>query len=173
MIFSPPDCPKIEGPLVFLGGPVQGAPDWQATAIAEVQAHDVKLHIANPRCKPFPGNHDANIDWQVDYMARAAENGVVLFWLPREIKHRCDRTYAQDVRVALGEYLSLSLTKRIFMAVGVERGFTGEYYVRRRVLKHYPNVPLCRTLRQTCAVAVELLRRDRAHADWLRDFRED
>jgi hypothetical protein len=33
-LILPPQYVTVEGPLVFLAGPIQGAPDWQREAIA-------------------------------------------------------------------------------------------------------------------------------------------
>ena len=33
MLILPPEYVTIDGPLVFLAGPVQGAPDWQSRAV--------------------------------------------------------------------------------------------------------------------------------------------
>ena len=146
----------LEGPLVYLNGPIQGAADWQADAIEVLGELAPQLHIASPRCARFTGGFEAQLRWETAFVERAARAGCVMFWLAREINHRCNRAYAQQVRFELGEWAALSRAGLARVVVGIEMGFTGGPYLRRRLTLAYPNVPVCSTLRQTCAVAAEL-----------------
>jgi hypothetical protein len=38
----------VDGPLVFLAGPIQGAPHWQAEAINWFAEHALALAVASP-----------------------------------------------------------------------------------------------------------------------------
>jgi|GEM_PF-1820421 len=44
------------------------------------------------------------------------------------------------------------------LVVGVEDGFTGARYIRRRFAQDCPRVPLCTSLEETCAAALALAR---------------
>jgi hypothetical protein len=123
------------------------------TFLAEL-APDV--HVASPRATEFDGDLDTQMAWHRRWIGRAAENGSVLFWLPRERQHRCNRAYAQQARFELGEWAVLCRQGSARVVAGIERGFTGGPYLRRRLLLHYPQIPVCSTLRQTCAAAAEL-----------------
>lgn len=92
-------------------------------------------------------------------MERAARDGVIMFWLARETRHRCDRTYAAQMRFDLGEWAVKSSIGLARIVVGFERGFTGGPHLQRRFTTSYPYVPICRTVGQTCAVAVEIAQR--------------
>src|SRR4051794_35861268 len=96
----------IAGPLVFLAGPIHGAPDWQSQAIAVLQGIAPALHIACPRrIRPTgPFNFNAQVDWETHHLRRAAEHGAILFWLASEVEHDCGRAYAQTTRFELGEW---------------------------------------------------------------------
>lgn len=142
--------------MVFLAGPILGAANWQAAAIRELRRANADLHVANPRCQPFHGDFEEQVDWETHYLRRAAKHGCILFWLSRESHHRCDRAFAQTSRFELGEWLGLSRAFEARVVVGIEAGFPGERYVRWRLGKSYTNAPVCESLRVACAVAAEL-----------------
>jgi hypothetical protein len=152
--------PDLEGPLVYLNGPIQGSQDWQAEAINLLGDLAPDLHVASPRAKSFTGGPEKHMAWEQAFIERAARDGVVLFWCARETKHRCDRTFAAQQRFELGEWAVKSSAGLARLVVGIERGFTGGPYLQRRLALSYPNIPLCRTLRQACTAASELARHD-------------
>lgn len=170
----------VAGPLVFLAGPISwGAAGWHERAIAELARLAPAAHVANPRRdvdtsatlwnrredmsgsdQAFPdAAYDEQMDWETRYLNRAAEHGVVLFWLAREIEHRCERPHAQTTRFELAEWKERTARDGSHMVVGIEEGFTGARYIRRRFAQDCPRVPLCTTLDETCRVAAELCSR--------------
>lgn len=158
-VVTPPDYPDLAGPLVFLAGPIQSAPDWQAVAVGLLHAARPGLGVANPRRTYPPGAFDyaAQVDWETHHLRRAAADGVILFWLAREADHRCDRAYAQTTRFELAEWKVRHERDGTRLAVGVEAGFSGERYVRRRFAQDCPGVPLADSLAETCRAAIRLL----------------
>ena len=84
-VLLPPQIIPLNGPLVFLAGPIQGAPDWQADALRWFQAQAQELAVASPRRAYPPGAFDyaAQVDWETYHLRRAAQCGVILFWLVR------------------------------------------------------------------------------------------
>lgn len=156
VLIAPDRVDDLAGPLIYLAGPIQGAVDWQREAIDILDELAPDVHVASPRASAFDGKFEEQLAWQTKYQERAARDGVILFWLPRETHHRCNRAYAQQARFELGEWAALSRAGLARVVVGVERGFTGGPYLRRRLTVCYPNVPVCSRLRQTCAVAAEL-----------------
>lgn len=159
LLISPPDYPPVDGPLVFLAGPIQSAPDWQAVAAGLLRAARPDLHVANPRRLYPPGVFDytAQVDWETHHLRRAAAGGVVLFWLAKEADHRCDRAYAQTTRFELAEWKVRHERDGVGLVVGIEDGFTGARYVRHRLRQDCPGVPLCDSLEETCRAAVRRL----------------
>lgn len=155
-ILQSPQFSDVTGPLIYLGGPVQGTYDWRSDAIAYITLIDEKIPIANPRCRSFQGEYGVQLSWCERYQDQSAENGALLFWFSRETNHRCNRAYAQEARFELGERAGRSWQEGTKIVVGIERGFTGYYYLWDKLSHAYPNIPLCRTLRQTCAAAVEM-----------------
>ena len=164
MLIQPPmQVEEPQNPLIFLAGPIQGAPDWQALAPHFIWAGDEYVNIASPR-RPlkfegkFSGRmYEEQVRWEHEYLRRAGERGVVLFWLAREAEHRCDRAYAQTTRFELGEACVLHATRGYKVVVGIEEGFSNARYIRMTLGAKYPNIPLADTLEETCFLAVNLL----------------
>jgi hypothetical protein len=146
----------LDGPLVYLAGPIQGAPNWQREAVDLLGAAAPDLHVACPRAVNFRGGPDLHLIWERAYAERAARDGVILCWLPRETAHRCSRSYAAQTRFELGEWAVRAQRGEVRLVIGIERGFTGGPHLARRFGLDYPQVPRCRSLRQACAAAAEL-----------------
>lgn len=157
-ILLPPEIIKIEGKVIFLAGPIQGAPLWQDIAIKYIQEHDIDIHIANPRRNYIDGTfvYNAQVDWETHFLNRAAQNGAIMFWLADEAEHNCGRAYAQTSRFELGEWKVKHERDGIKLIVGIDNGFTNKKYIKRRLEQDCPNVPICSTLEETCQKAIEL-----------------
>ena len=104
---------------------------------------------------------DEQVDWEHHYLAAAGEDGVILFWLARELKHNCKRVYAQTTRFELGEQVARSGLSGIKVAVGIEDGFSNARYIKRTLSKKYPQIPICGGLEETCDAAIKLAREKR------------
>lgn len=157
MIILPPDYPSIDGPLVFLAGPIQGAPDWQVEASRLLGEISPCLHLANPRRGNAPGTVDygMQVDWETHHLRLAANTGVILFWLAREIESIPGRAYAQTTRFELAEWKMRHERDRARLVVGIEDGFSGARYIRHRFSRDCPQVPLCDSLEEACRKVVE------------------
>jgi hypothetical protein len=148
-----PDYKICEGPVVFLAGPIQGAKNWQKDAIGLITGLNPSINIASPRgdysVKRF--DYDTQVDWETHYLNKAADYGAILFWLAKEDEHKCDRSYAQTTRFELAEWLTKhGHDKRINLSIGVENGFTGQRYIRKRIGQDYPELPIFDTLDDVC-----------------------
>jgi hypothetical protein len=152
MLVIPPQYPAVHGPLVFLAGPIQGAADWQADAISRLTASAPGLNIASPRRSYLPGTFDyeAQVDWETHHLRRAAENGAILFWLAAESEHDCNRSYAQTTRFELAEWKIQHERDGVPLVVGIEDGFSGARYIRRRLAQDCPAVPVVTSLEEAC-----------------------
>jgi hypothetical protein len=160
-ILTPPTYRDVTGPLVFLAGPIQGAPDWQGEALA-ILGPVPGLHVASPR-RDLPGKrefteglYNEQVDWEHFHLERAGQDGVVLFWLAREVVHHCDRAYAQTTRFELAEAVTLHRCKGTKVVVGIEEGFTGARYLRRTLTRKAPGIPVGSSLLWTCEAAIAL-----------------
>lgn len=159
-VILPPHYPGPVGPVVFLAGPIQGAPPWQAEAAKLLHELLPELHVANPRRGYAPGEFEyaAQVDWETHHLRRAATDGVILFWLAKEETHFCARAYAQTTRFELAEWKVRHERDGAKLVVGVDAGFTGAKYIRRRFAQDCPAVPVCDSLRAACEAAVRLIR---------------
>lgn len=161
MVIIPPRYVKARGPVIFLAGPIRGAVDWQDEAICYIENKNSKLHIASPRRpeltqEEFSENtFDEQVDWEHFYLQRAGKNGVILFWLAKEIKHNCNRAYAQTTRFELGEAVAMHHFSKMKVVVGIEEGFIGAKYIRKTLSKKYPDIPVCNDLKGACELAIQ------------------
>ncbi len=158
-LLLPPDCLPLDGPLVFLAGPIQGAPDWQSDAVRRIGELAPGLDVANPRRGYPPGAFDypAQVDWETHHLRHAGAYGVILFWLAAEAVPVPGRAYAQTSRFELAEWKVRHERDGARLVVGIEPGFSGVRYVRRRFGQDCPGVPVCDTLAAACEKAVELI----------------
>lgn len=163
-IHVPPAYVRVDRPLIFLAGPIQGAPDWQAAAIAFLLAEAQDLDVASPR-RPEADKgefgedkYNEQVDWEHDHLAIAAKRGATLFWLAREAVRIPERSYAQTTRFELGEAVTTHRFTGANVVVGIEDGFTNARYLRRTIAKKAPGVPLCDSLEETCRKAIALAR---------------
>jgi len=79
-----------------------------------------------------------------------------MFWLAKESRHFCERAYAQTTRFELGEWMVRHQYEDAKLVVGIESGFTNEFYLKHRIGKDCPRIPICSTLQETCKRTVEL-----------------
>lgn len=160
-LIFPPVYKFVSGPLIFLAGPIQGAPDWQSEAIRLVKAMAPDIHVASPRRKYLDREfvYEAQVDWETSYLRRAAQDGAILFWLAKEAEHRCDRAYAQTTRFELAEWKMRHERDGTKLVVGIEDGFTNARYMRRRLSQDCPRVPIYDNLEFACGGAVRMARK--------------
>jgi len=160
MILYPPAIQEITGPIVFLAGPIQGAPDWQAKAITYFQSHAPDLHLASPRKEYLEGtfNYAQQVDWESHYLKQAADHGVVLFYLAKEAIEVPGRAYAQTSRFELGEWTTKHQWWGSKLVIGIEEGFSNARYIKRRLSQDAPNISILANLADTCQAAIELVK---------------
>lgn len=161
IIIIAPDFQEIRGPLVFLAGPIQGAENWQKIAIELILKENPFINIASPRGDYSKRKFDYNtqIDWETRYLNQAANTGAILFWLAKEKEHICNRAYAQTTRFELGEWIAKhKFNKNIKLSIGIEPGFSGEKYLRRRIKQDCPEIVIHRTLIKVCKDIIQKLK---------------
>ena len=162
-IILPPNYETINGKLVFLAGPIQGAPDWQQEAIDYFKIRVPNLNVASPRRhierkgEFSPEMYNEQVDWETHHLRRASQDGAIMFWLAREAQHDCGRAYAQTSRFELGEWKTRHERDGTKLVVGIAEGFTNRRYLMRRLSQDCPEVPVCSTLEETCRKIVEQL----------------
>jgi hypothetical protein len=170
MVITVPEFKLVKGRLVFLAGPIQGSEDWQKRAIGLLLSGYPLLNIATPRGdytkKKF--DFDAQVDWESYYLKLSARLGGILFWLAKENEHFCNRAHAQTTRSERAEWITKYTMNRdarhfmnidkIHIFVGIEEGFTGEKYIRRRMSQDCPEITIHKTLEDLCEEVVQKLK---------------
>jgi hypothetical protein len=159
LVLFPPTYTPIKGPLLFLAGPIQGAPDWQTVAIKWFSNHAPAIPVASPRRQYPPDEFDYvnQVNWETHHLCRAAENGVILFWLAREEVQIPGRVYAQTTRFELAEWKVRQERDGLNLVIGIEEGFSGARYIRQRFSQDCPQVPILSSLAETCRAALDLI----------------
>lgn len=163
----------VDGPSIFLAGPIQDAPPWHEDAIRilsdMLKDWETPCTIACPKrsWKPRPltnAGYRGQVAWEIQHLRYA---DVVMFWLPVQETYS-DRPYAQTTRFELGETFSRSLLmENVRFIIGMEKGFPNERYIRTRMtglgglqgryLMADP-IRIRPTLKATCKAAVNLLK---------------
>ena len=140
----------VQGPLIFLGGPIRGGGDWQAamcdiifsivpgaTIVCPCRwdiTHRLHRHFVSV---PVDESRGRQLDWERYYLRRAGIErvwGCVLFYLPVESKvkpHPGPEPYAVDTRGELGEWRLYMRHEDARVVVGAEEGFYGLSQIQR------------------------------------------
>jgi hypothetical protein len=155
-----PEHIKISGPLIFIAGPIIGADDWQTSAIKIIHDIEPDQWIASPRRKNPTENFifEQQVDWETQYLRRAAKEGIIMFWLATEKMHVEGVDFAQATRFELAEWKLRHERDGVKIVVGIENGFHGAQYIKRRFFQDCPDVQFFSTLEDTCSAAVRLLK---------------
>jgi len=137
--------------IIFLAGPIQGTWNWQESVIESLKDLESSFVIASPRRQKIDRKnftdvtYNEQVDWETEYLRRAK---IIVFWLAKETKHDCKRAYAQTTRFELAEWklkYESNMTK-FDLIVGIEPGFSGERYIRRRFEQDSPSTFICDSL---------------------------
>ncbi len=163
LVYVPPEyLPSGPKPAIFLAGPIQGAVDWQSEAIKLIQEIDPNITITSPRRQVFDEkfNYDEQVDWETHHLRRAGGNGVIMFWLARESEPIPGRASAQTSRFELAEWKVKHERDRVKMVIGIESGFSGAKYIRKRFGQDCPEVPILDNLEDTCLKAAQIITND-------------
>ncbi len=135
-LYTPPRQLAIPDttPLVFLAGPVQGAPDWQTPFAEATLASNPDTAVASPRRTAEDQarfDADEQVKWEHRSLDRARRFGVLAFWLAAQElddeTYPAGRAYAQTTRIELGKALGW---KHYQPDLPVVIGFDPEYTMR-------------------------------------------
>ena len=153
---------KVDGPLIFLAGPILCAPNWQDEAVKKIIDKEPGFTVASPRGESreklakyvLSGKDDAfsrQRAWELHYLHLAAKTGAIMFWLPGEEKHSCNKVYGAMTRVEIGEWLiQYSYDNSVRLCIGTDGRFP-EFSPIKHDINHYaPNKKIQTTLEDTC-----------------------
>lgn len=125
----------IRKPLIFLAGPIRSAPNWQDVAIETILKKDSDLVIASPRrgvrdsianliLKGDDNHFERQRAWELHYLDIASKRGAIMFWLPGEEKHSCEKVYGAITRMELGQWMVRSANDRsVRLCIGSDGNF--------------------------------------------------
>jgi len=140
--------------IVFLAGPIKGAPNWQADAIKDLA--DLDVYVANPRRENVLNfNLDLQVNWESRFLAAA---DVIMFWIPPKVADIAGRDYAQTSRFELAEWMAKTNYNhtRKQVVVGIDDAFFGKSYIVKRLQAE--NVPVYSTYTETLSKVRSLLK---------------
>ena len=140
--------------IVFLAGPIKGAPNWQADAIKDLA--DLDVYVANPRRENVMNfNLDLQVNWESRFLAAA---DVIMFWIPKKESDVAGRDYAQTSRFELAEWMAKTHYNhtRKQVVVGIDDAFFGKSYIVKRLQAE--NVPVYSTYTETLSKVRSLLK---------------
>lgn len=159
LLLQPPEIVETDGPVIFLAGPIQGAPDWQAEAASVIHDIDPLIVVASPR-RDYPEGtfvYENQVDWETHFLRTAGKLGVVAFWLADQATDTPGRSYAQTSRFELGEWKMRNEFEGVKLTIGIDEEFGNARYIRRRFGQDCPNVKIANSLIEMCRNAVDLV----------------
>ena len=123
---------KKDRPWIFLGGPCQGAPDWQLEFVNSWRGPE-EVYFLDPRRRNGVRGDDEylkQVDWETRYLGCS---DLRVFWFPRPAEDPGPgRCYGQTTRTEIGEWLGHGSIEAMTL-VGIEPGVPGERYLRTRL----------------------------------------
>jgi hypothetical protein len=158
----------FEGPLIFLAGPIRGAPNWQDIAIQNILQKNGDMTIASPRrgvrdaiAKYVLHGNDAYFTrqraWERHYLDLASKTGAILFWLPGEEEHSCEKAYGAMTRLELGQWMTRYKSDHSMrICIGSDGKFSELNTIMYDLSQDCPDVPIKSTLEETCLEAIRL-----------------
>ena len=107
-------------PVIFLAGPILGAPNWQDEAIKIIFSINTDLTIVSPRrgireeiadyiTKGNESYFKRQREWERHYLDEIYHNrikGLVMFWMPGEEEHSCKKVYGATTRLEIGQAMT-------------------------------------------------------------------
>jgi len=166
---------NIEAPLIFLAGPITGAPNWQDKAIEILFSKTSNLVIASPRrgvraeIAPYIVTGDETYfprqrAWERYYLDIASKTGAVLFWLPKKIENIGEKPYASMTRIELGEAIGrYRENNSIRFCVGSTGNFQDLDAIQDDLRVYAPRA-VYSTLEETCTEAVRLAKSKKSYS---------
>lgn len=115
-------------PLVFLAGPIRGAPDWQKSTAAELLLHRPDIEVASPRrYTESDFRYEEQVVWEKKQLRRSAKFGAAVFWFAAQdftLPYEPGRSYAQTSRIEIGRLLGWHDYVPFPLIVGFDREYT-------------------------------------------------
>ena len=159
----------VETPLIFLAGPIRSAPNWQDVAIKLLFSQKPDLTIVSPRrgiredITKYLVKGDGNFfprqrAWERHYLDIASKTGAILFWLPGEEEHKCEKVYGAMTRVEIGQWMTnYRHDNSVKFCVGSDGNFPELNTIEYDLSIDAPNKKVHDSLESTCNEALQLI----------------
>lgn len=158
----------INIPLVFLAGPIGSAPEWQDEATRIIFSKEENLMIVNPRRyvakdlqkylitnnnPPFPRQRAM----ERHYLDIASKKGAIMFWLPGEEKHKCEKVYGAMTRYEIAQWSTrYHFDNTLRITIGTDGKFSEFHTIAYDLQLDMPQIKINNTLEETCLEAIKL-----------------
>lgn len=140
-LMTPPHLTGVDEslPVVFIAGPIQGAPDYQTPFAQQLISRHDSLFVASPRRLSIDNefDYDQQVLWEQVNLGRAAFNGVIAFWIAAQdysLSYDSGRAYAQTTRFEFGQALGRKAERP---AIKVQIGIDSDYGSQGGGLERY------------------------------------
>ena len=157
-------------PIIFLAGPIRSAPAWHDSAIESILllSRHQNITIASPNekvgdgIKPhlIAGDDDRfprQRAWERYYLDLASKTGAIMFWLPGEESHSCQKAYGAMTRIELGQWMTNYRHDRsVRMCIGSDGKFSELDTIRYDLSIDAPDKKIFGSLEETCFEAVRI-----------------
>ena len=156
-------------PILFLAGPIQGTSNWRQTAIENIASLSDTFLIVSPSGRLTFNQDNINIipsqkdfehqrEWENHYLDKASRHGTILFWLPGETEHSCQKSYGAMTRVELGEWITeYKYNPSINLIIGTDGNFSEFKTIRRDINQKIPSLEIYQTLEEVCQQATKTI----------------
>ena len=136
------DSDENKSVFVFLAGCIQGTDSkkmWQEEIIKKIQDQlkNIKTNknvvLCSPRRLEKPKNfiYEEQVDWEEKYLLKSSTNGIVVFWLGKEVEKIEGRSFCQTSRFELGWIFERQKNAKDFnIIIGTHEKFEGARYIK-------------------------------------------
>ncbi|MDO8509479.1 MAG: nucleoside 2-deoxyribosyltransferase domain-containing protein [Nanoarchaeota archaeon] len=160
---------QIDTPLIFLAGPIRSAPNWQDEAIKFLFSQNQNITIASPRrgireeitqyvAEGNESYFSRQRAWERHYLDIASKAGAILFWLPGEEQHDCNKVYGAMTRLEIGQWMTnYKHDNSIRFCVGSDGKFPELGTISYDLQLDAPDKRVYENLEETCLEALKLI----------------
>ena len=160
---------NVNNPLIFLAGPIISAPNWQDEAIDFLLSKKQDLVVASPRrgvrkrISQYIVKGEENFPrqraWERHYLDLAAKTGAIIFWLPGEEEHNCEKVYGAMTRLELGQWMTrYHYNPSLRLCIGSDGKFSELHTISYDLGIDMPDKRIFPTLEETCIEALNLVK---------------
>ncbi len=160
---------KTNTPIIFLGGPIRGAANWQDEAALKILKKYPEIFVISPRRGIRPEiekylvrgeeNHfSRQRAWERHYLNLASKKGTIMFWLPKEVEHKCEKSYGAMTRMELGQWMTnYKNDKKISFVIGSDGEFSEIDTIKYDLLLDAPDKKVFETLEEAIEEALRIV----------------